>query len=287
MTNNSSTMSRQSKGFTLTELLIAIAIFVVMLAMAMPVFRTLTGSRSIEQGTNIISAKLGHVRNQAMGLEQYGGVMFYLDSDSDRIAMVTLVQSSIEPAFYYPPPGPFVPVPDVWFDIDPTVDPVLLPQGIGLQTMVNAPLGGAGQRLGNGYIGFGAPFAPGVNHRMGGCIIFGPDGRLFTGTPGVALRSGTTTTAIKKFMFGTDLDFPPASLPFDGLNWASTAIAMCLFESEPYATQFGGVAAGGTDAWADPQSSYTANERAKENWLDANATPLLINRYNGTLIKGE
>ena len=34
-------------------------------------------------------------------------------------------------------------------------------------------------------------------------------------------------------------------------------------------------------------AAYSAGELGKESWLDENATSVLINRYNGTLVKGE
>jgi hypothetical protein len=34
-------------------------------------------------------------------------------------------------------------------------------------------------------------------------------------------------------------------------------------------------------------SGTTPSQFAEENWLDQNATPLLLNRYTGTLIKAE
>ena len=41
----------------------------------------------------------------------------------------------------------------------------------------------------------------------------------------------------------------------------------------------------------DPQieagGPITPAERKEETWLDTNALPVLINRYNGTLIRGE
>ncbi len=33
--------------------------------------------------------------------------------------------------------------------------------------------------------------------------------------------------------------------------------------------------------------TYATQERGEEGWIDDNSVPLLINRYNGTLIRGE
>jgi hypothetical protein len=56
-----------------------------------------------------------------------------------------------------------------------------------------------------------------------------------------------------------------------------------LYDKEAFHT------AGYTDAdlqLTTPQSYPNSNEEREEAWLDANATPLLVNRFNGTLSKG-
>jgi hypothetical protein len=32
---------------------------------------------------------------------------------------------------------------------------------------------------------------------------------------------------------------------------------------------------------------YAAGEQGEESWIDENSTPILVNRYNGTLIRAE
>ena len=39
-------------------------------------------------------------------------------------------------------------------------------------------------------------------------------------------------------------------------------------------------------AFADERIT-TFSDAAKEDWLDENGTPTMINRYNGTLVRGE
>jgi hypothetical protein len=41
------------------------------------------------------------------------------------------------------------------------------------------------------------------------------------------------------------------------------------------------------DPQADVAGTYATNELGEESWLDDNATAVLINRYNGTLVRGE
>jgi hypothetical protein len=38
---------------------------------------------------------------------------------------------------------------------------------------------------------------------------------------------------------------------------------------------------------ANSGGAYAPAERNEEAWLDNNSTPLMINRYNGTLVRGE
>lgn len=262
-------------GFTLTELLIAMAIFVVVMAMAVPVFRTLTGSRSVEQATNIISATLGGVRNAAIKLQRYRGVMFYLDPNTGRIGMATLGQVDIAPA-------------GTWFnemaanialDMDMDVEPVLLPPGIGLETIINGTVT-AGVRASNGYIGFNASGALANKLPMGGLIMFDPDGRLSLEPAGMALLDSITST---KTALGRSL-FPTSLPAWNYVSYGSSQLGFVLFESDPFLSQFGG-----DSAWADNNvaAQYNRIEKPKEDWLDAQATPFLVNRYNGTLIEGE
>ena len=62
-----------------------------------------------------------------------------------------------------------------------------------------------------------------------------------------------------------------------------------LYDQEPFRNQFGTA----TDPYGDEDSqmkgggAISSAESKEESWLDANGVPVLINRYNGTLIRGE
>ena len=43
----------------------------------------------------------------------------------------------------------------------------------------------------------------------------------------------------------------------------------------------------GDSQFGDPSPRETSNADGEEKWLDTNALPVLINRYNGTLVRGE
>ena len=83
--------SKIRSGFSLTEILIVIALIVLILAMSMPAFNFITGSRSADTAMNQISAFLARARTEAVGLQKIRGVMFYIDPKTDREMMV-LVQ---------------------------------------------------------------------------------------------------------------------------------------------------------------------------------------------------
>ncbi len=61
-----------------------------------------------------------------------------------------------------------------------------------------------------------------------------------------------------------------------------SGFGLVLFDREAFLNN-------GTDE--DPQASestaYGVPERGEETWIDDNSVPLLINRYNGTLVRGE
>ena len=45
--------------------------------------------------------------------------------------------------------------------------------------------------------------------------------------------------------------------------------------------------ANGASAIGSSLPGYPGPEQAEEDWIDQNSVPLIINRYNGTLIRGE
>jgi hypothetical protein len=83
--------NRQSAiAFTLTEVLIVIGIIVLVLAMAVPAFNFISGSRSIEGGENVCTAMLGPARNLAISTGSFIGVAFYLDPVTERTTLAVV-----------------------------------------------------------------------------------------------------------------------------------------------------------------------------------------------------
>jgi type II secretory pathway pseudopilin PulG len=79
--------ARMRSAFTLMELMVVIGIMVLMLALAVPTFNVMTGSRSIENAQNAIAATLAQARLSAVRSQAPRGVCFYRDPATDRIAM--------------------------------------------------------------------------------------------------------------------------------------------------------------------------------------------------------
>ncbi len=79
------------RGFSLTEILIVIAIIVLMLALALPAFNFISGGRSIDGAQNTLSALLARARTEAVGVQEIRGVLFYYDENADRV-MAALVK---------------------------------------------------------------------------------------------------------------------------------------------------------------------------------------------------
>jgi prepilin-type N-terminal cleavage/methylation domain-containing protein len=298
-----------SRGFTLTEILIVVGLIVLMLAMAVPAIRLLRGDRSIDAAENQISALLGRARSEAIANNRPTGLMFFVEARSqDRISVaevyVTDSQSTTR---------------DVYVELVPDRDFLLLQPGVGVQVVDDCQMKGP-LRNDDGYIGYnvtasyGSTSAPTFTP-YGGVILFDEQGRLMSRTFGfrINVQNGTTFTAtdMGKLLYGLDYlgagsnyaGIPPGSVPsstfVDPGAAGPSAIAVrsqfgiVLYDNETFMNQFGGLGAG----YADAQLSgyvYTAapptgngKEIDEEQWLDTNATPLLINRYNGTLMRGE
>jgi Tfp pilus assembly protein FimT len=104
-------------------MLVVIGITVLILAMAMPAFNFMTGSRSLEAAQNSVSAMLSRARSQAIYTGQPTGVAFYQDAKTQRYAMA-LVQYDTTPAGTNN------------IDLSPDQDPQMLQPGTAARGMV-------------------------------------------------------------------------------------------------------------------------------------------------------
>src|SRR5579871_6175600 len=121
-----------SRAFTLIEMMVVITVIVLAMTLAVPAIRSLTGSRSQEAAQNVLTTALGAARAEAMALQRVEGIMFFLDTSSDRIMCVEVMETpgqANDNAGNLPVPGP------VYLDMVPERDPLYLPTGIWLFTM--------------------------------------------------------------------------------------------------------------------------------------------------------
>ena len=277
--------ARPRRAFTLTELLIVIGLIVLVISLAVPAFRAMSGGRSVDAAQNQLAAVLGAARAEAIGLQKVRGVFFYRDTGTNRVS-AALVQEAAPPEDA-PTNGP-----DFYLDLVPDRDAITLPVGVGLQGIDNAA-SGSGGRKDDGYIGFNVFDDLPVHY--GGVILFDGYGRLINKYYGFLL-----TEAVGKRMEPTRLaealGYPPGDAPgatyFIARRSKNDPPPMSLFGFVLFdAEAFAGAVPDEEVRETDPEptgGTYDANgEGAEEIWLDRNAVPVLVNRYNGTLIRGE
>lgn len=271
------------------EMVVVIGIIVLIIAMAVPAIRSLTGTRSVDAGYNTISALVTRAREEAVGLQTVHGVLFYLDTRSDRVEAV-IVQETPPPN---PNPLPAAQIPTYYLDLVPNHDYLPLPPGIGAQCVNNT----GSPRTTDGYIGLnpvnGYTSREGV--LIGGVILFDGNGRLISKTYGFKLFDNGTSAPTGMAALLT-VDTSPTQLPTTDyvplLNGAplSSQFGFVLFDREAFKAQ----SFTDGDTTMDPAvTTYGSigatppSEADEEAWLDKNSAPILINRYNGTLIRAE
>ncbi len=279
------------RAFTVIELLIVIGIIVLAMALAVPALNLITGTKSTEAATNQINSLLARARNDAIGLQEIRGVMFYYDQAEDRVN-VALVEE-VDP----PSTGPILA--DVYLDLVPKADHLTMPKGVGLQTIDDA---GAVATPNDRYIGYNnvayQVSVGAITTEYGGVILFDSRGQLVSKV--YALETHRVNLALNKdlptsmgvLLYDVDPSIVVTSpkdkdvIPTDPASTLvmRSQLGFVLYDMEMFNNQSG---YNRRDLQITGGSYIGSNEQAEENWLDANAVPLLINRYNGSLIKGE
>ena len=275
-------------AFTLIEVLIVIGIIVLVIALAVPALSWISGSRSIDGAENNLSAMLGRARNDAIALQVPTGVMFFID-DASRGVMMAEVYAVQEPQ--QDAGGAVDPLATrgVYLELVGDRDFLALPKGVSAQVIDNTGIPAGGLRPDDGYIGYNLF---GTTFRYGGVILFDANGRLFNPTYGFdfVTNAGAPTRMAKLFLNDPNLTSAPSQRLFNPPPVAglATGYGVALFDRDAF---LGGSGVGDEDAAnADAEvggGTYATQERAEETWIDQNSVPLLINRYNGTLVRGE
>jgi type II secretory pathway pseudopilin PulG len=290
-----------SPSFTLIELLVVIGIIVVVVLMTLPVLNVLQGNRSADAAQNQIQAVLSEARMNAIGLQRDAGVMFYIDQSTHRINMI-LVQAT----------DSLTGDPDVedFLDIIRDHESVQLTLGLSLQLMDNASVvpgtpGTPGTRGDDGYIGFNTDNAGNPNTiAYGGVILFDSHGQLVSRKYGfrtvafddkgkpiysemgnllVLNKTGPAPAANFYVPGGGGINPPPPQSAFGLVVFNAEA-----FKGNDFSEGDSQVAGCGfLNKKGAALSGYAGPESTEEDWIDKNSVPLIINRYNGTLIRGE
>ena len=191
-----------SSGFTLTEILIVIGIIILMVALAIPAFSIFRGERSTEAAENQLSALLARARTEAIGFQKVGGVLFFQDPrEPERVSAAQVWQVD----------APTGANKEVYLDLVPDRDFLVLPAGVGLQVVDDCAVDDQKRREDDGYINFNVECHNGtqiVNNPVppipiGGVILFDPNGRLISVTYGFRLKDtlGGTPTELADLLF--------------------------------------------------------------------------------------
>lgn len=271
---------KRNSAFTLTEILIVIGIIVLLMVIAIPAFSLITGGKSIEGAANQMSAAIGRARAQAIGLQKTTGVLGLTDAKSGRkvLAIVTATDAVTASS----------PLDVVWLDLA-DADFLPLPPGVTMQTIADTTIPNVNAPPPDHYIGFNTIGVDGLGATRtatvayGGCILFDATGQIVNARYGLRCIDGAGVfTALGGI------------LQINGFNQNSVGIVPTSASAQLLRSQLGFVlverdlfaSANGTDDDKLNNPSLT-NEAAEENWLDQNSTPYLINRYTGTLIRGD
>ncbi|MDB5357229.1 MAG: Verru Chthon cassette protein [Phycisphaerales bacterium] len=275
---------RTGRGFTLVEMLVVLGIVILFVTLAIPAISAITGTRSISAAENQISAVLARAREEAIGIQDFRGVFFYLDPREDRV-----VAALVRPADLQNKPGLLL------LDLVENRDYLMMPQGIRVQTLLDSSVlpGAPASPLKDRYLGFNPPPSSADNTLYGGVILFDGQGRLVSknyafqmqlpdpqnpGNPG----PGMTDMAVmfKTSFAGTFPNYGPSNANLAPLR---SQMGLVLFDNAAFKAQ--GFTDG--DPILDKINASATTEVNEETWLDTNSTPILINRFNGTLIRGE
>jgi type II secretory pathway pseudopilin PulG len=317
--------SPRRRAFTLIEVLVVMGIIILLVVLALPAFRFITGSRSSEAATNQIAAALSVARAQAIGVQDTRGVAIYRDPDNDRsVAAIVELKTTFTPfvsgtgqtytrgQYVYTGGTPAVayvcketyvsnnntldPVPagnqywarvadmDVFVntgvsvvDLVPNSEFITLPVGIEARGVANA------FRWPNNVNSAANPAYRYLNPPV---VLFDYNGQILSQQIYIA-RNGLLGQKIEQATSGQQpgswlpVPLSPPSVatkfaygvPTAGVGAYQTTtsqIGLVVFDSETY---------------KNATSTGTVDEA--NQWLDQNATPIMVNRFNGTLVKGD
>jgi hypothetical protein len=197
---------------------------------------------------------------------------------------------------------------DVYLDLVRDRDVTPLPSGTSLQVLDDARENTSGVAQNDRYIGFNTVSGLGSTYSIntagkiktpyGGVLLFDSRGQLVSRVYALQthrknpLNDNFEYTPMGVLLFGVDptdtcssseLDVVPVATN-NGDRVIRSAMGFVIFDSEAFKNAGG---AADDDQIKLNGSTYNQSEKDEEAWLDDNGKSLLINRYNGSLIKGE
>jgi len=254
------------RAFTLTELLVVIGVIVLMIAMAVPLFNVFSASHSIEGGQNMVSAMLQRARARAIATQERRGVFFFEDQSTKKTGMLLVRIDD-------PASGPAANPNAYVLELDDNDEEVqLLPNGVGAAFMLGAkPTAGGGATANTNN----------TTYKPYGLVAFDGLGRIM-------VLSGYTTKAkdnTGRYPPSGDTKLYQKYRDYIGpvvetLGASATAppevsqAALLLYDKTVLAD-------------VDPSATPPDFTAAQTTWLDQNGTAVVVNRYNGTLFKGQ
>jgi prepilin-type N-terminal cleavage/methylation domain-containing protein len=175
--------------------------------------------------------------------------------------------------------SPMYPVGGPPLEIRQDTELLPLPSGIGVQTVCNCYFNSNGTRATDGYLNFGV-------------ILFDGHGRIVSQNYGVSAYSKLMTTSNVKTDYpsiGSSTSASPyVFYPTPQYLGFPSQFGLVVFQREAFVSQnFPTTDVVYTTSYSNQNSSTYAAQKPEEDWLDQNSTPLLLNRYTGTLIKSE
>lgn len=165
-------------------------------------------------------------------------------------------------------------------DITTDSDILNFPAGVGVQVLNNCGMSSASPsvRLSNGYLPIGV-------------ILFDGSGQMVL--KNVSLAEYGHLGVAGSFSVYNQISIPNYvySTPTAGGLQLSSSFGLVAFDKQTYDSQsfYSGLPSQLTQSIGTTNTTYstTSSDGLADAWLDTNSTPLLINRYNGTLIRSE